>query len=272
MAFERMMDQQEDPNDPRLLQRQLENQLNPQPMNQTQPMGAPAPLPASPLPASPLAGKSASQSPISNPAAPSPGAAEKPAMAPTQPPASPLAQAAKDAAAAGYKDIAGAEGLKAGDFVGSLEGFNSNAWGSGERGTNTMKNSFGKIASRYDPTQPGAAQRMTADPDFKAMWPDAVVQNPPKNDVIDFDGNSPMEPVDVITSATEGGGGRGWAWQPQGGADGGGSGGGLDINSLVSGINGGGDPMAAIQAQIAAASNGQDEQSLIQQLLQQQGL
>ncbi len=180
-----------------------------------------------------------------------------------------LADAARASAAAGYTDIEGAGNLAGGNFVGNLEGFNTGGWGSQERGTNTMKNSFGKIASRYDPTQAGAAKAMMADPDFRALWPDATLIDHPNQDQIDFDGPGGEPPVDVITSATAGGGGRGWAWQPQGGvADGGAAGGGMPGGPNLMSILGGDDPMDDILKRIADLNSGQTPDAERQALMQ----
>lgn len=194
----------------------------------------------------------------------------KPKMAPAGAP-SPANPASGGALARyGTGDIADAAGLSTGNYGG--EGFSyAQRSAAGERGADTIKNSFGKIASRYDPTQPGASKAVMADPDFQRLFPEARLVEHPNGDMIDFgDG----KPVDVLRAARAGGAGEAWQWGVQ---DGGGEGGtqpmgGMDINSLIAGIGGGADPMAAIQAQISAASNGQDEQTLIQQLLAQQGI
>ena len=176
------------------------------------------------------------------------------------------ADAVKAAKAAGYTDIEGAGGLKTGDYMGALEGFNTGAWGSGERGSNTLKNSFGKIASRYDPTQPGAAKNLMNDPDFRDMFPDAILIDHPNQDQIDFDGPGGDPPVDVIRAATAGGGGQGWQWGTQDGSGATGGGGGLDPAAIM----GGGTD---INAMIEALMSGQDSetQKIIQELLNSQG-
>lgn len=180
------------------------------------------------------------------------------------------ATAARTAAANNYTDIEGAGGLATGGYMGGLEGFNTQGWGSGERGSNTHKNTFGKIASRYDPKQAGAAKALMADPDFQAYFPDAKLIEHPNGDLIDFgDG----KPVDVLRGATAGGAGEAWQWGVDAGAPAGAgaSGGGSDIDSLIAGLTGGAqDPIAAIQAELAALTGGGlDEQTLIQQMLTQ---
>lgn len=187
-----------------------------------------------------------------------------------------LAAAFKKSKAEGYTDIEGAGGLKTGDYMGALEGFNTGAWGSGERGSNTLKNSFGKIASRYDPTQAGAAKALMSDPDFMSMFPDAYIVEHPNQDLIDFDGPGGDPPVDVIRGATAGGGGAAWQWGTQDGGGGGAAGGGLeditsggapqtDVEGLMNS-----DVLAQIQKeieQLMAGGGGGDEQALVQQIL-----
>jgi len=152
------------------------------------------------------------------------------------------ADAARKARESGYTDIEGAGGLKTGNYMGSLEGFNTGGWGSGERGSNTHKNTFGKIASRYDPTKAGSVRALMNDPDFQAYFPEAKLVSHANEDLIDFgDGN----PVDVLRGATAGGAGQGWQWgvdATQGGA-GGEAGGGTDavMAELGNILGGGGD-------------------------------
>ena len=173
------------------------------------------------------------------------------------------AAAASSAAAAGFKDIENTDPLKTGAYMGNLEGFNTGGWGSGERGSGTMKNKFGQIASRYDPKAPGAARALVADEDFQSFWPGATVGNPPKDDMIDFDGDGPMKPVDVLRAATAGGAGEGWQWDTgdEGGAGGGAGGaggaggfdGGMDLHSLL----GNEDPLDDIMKRLEDLQSGQ---------------
>lgn len=194
-----------------------------------------------------------------------------PASAPAAPPAGgDRAGAARTAAANNYTDIEGAGGLATGGYMGGLEGFNTQGWGSGERGSNTHKNTFGKIASRYDPKQAGAAKALMADPDFQAYFPDAKLVEHPNGDLIDFgDG----KPVDVLRGAQAGGAGEAWQWGVDAGspAGAGASGNGADIDRLIAGLSGGAqDPLAAIQAELASLTGGVDQQTLIQQMLANQ--
>lgn len=263
MAYERYGDQREDDMEQMMLQQEL---------------GAPAPdtkgidLAAAGPPTSPI---SPAQSPTGGVA----GGKDRggPMEAETGGP-SPMAANVKKAQAAGYTDIEGAGGLKTGDYMGGLEGFNTGAWGSGERGSNTLKNSFGKIASRYDPTQAGAASALMRDPDFQAMFPDAYIVEHPNQDLIDFDGPGGDPPVDVLRGATSGGAGAAWQWGVQDSGGAGAEGGGDPLAGASSGaavptdIEGlmNSDVLAKIQQEIARLSEGGqggDEQALVQQIL-----
>lgn len=130
--------------------------------------------------------------------------------------ASGLHEAYKQSIANGYTDIQDTNPWQTGPHMGQLQGFNTQGWGSGERGSGTLKNRFGQIASRYDVTQPGALQTLMQDPQFQEMTGgQATIVPHPKQDLIDFDGpDGPMAPIDVIGNATEGGAGQNWWWGP----------------------------------------------------------
>lgn len=169
----------------------------------------------------------------------------------------------------GTGDIAGAENLATGT-KGKLSGFNTNAWGSGERGTNSIKNSFGKIASRYD-AKPSSLAAIFADPDFQRLFPEASIVEGGAGDKIDFgDGR----PVDVLQSADPNADSAiAWDWMTEDGggdpmaAGGGFDAGGIDLASILSG----GDPMQDILARIQALQEGAipaEEQAALASLLQ----
>ena len=199
-----------------------------------------------------------------------------------------LADAARAAAANNYTDIAGAEKIGAGNFVGQLEGF-GNIDPNGERGSNTHKKLFGRIASRYDVSQPGAVRSLMQDPDFAAAFPDAKLVEHENADLIDFgDGN----PVDVIRGAVAGGSGQGWQWgvnagqgAPQGGGPmdqsqfmpsnySAGQGGDQMSQQLMAALQGGagqfGDGSVSIEQLLAALGLGQQAQPILQPQGQQQ--
>lgn len=134
----------------------------------------------------------------------------------------------------GTGNIAGAENMSRGNYMGQLEGFNTGAWDNAPEGyeADSIKNTFGKIASRYDVTQPGAVRALMADPDFQRFFPEAQIIDHPNGDLIDFgDG----KPVDVIRAAVAGGSGEGWQW---GADDGMGDAGGMGGDGMAVG-----DPM-----------------------------
>jgi hypothetical protein len=125
-----------------------------------------------------------------------------------------LAAATRQSMQNGYTDIAGMRDyFKPGQFMGQLEGFNTNSWGTGERGSDTLKNMFGTIASNHDVSQPGALQRALVD--IQKALPNASIVSHANEDLLDPDGpNGPMQPVDVIRGATAGGAGAAWQWGP----------------------------------------------------------
>lgn len=126
-----------------------------------------------------------------------------------------LQQATQQSIQGGYTDIAGMRDVfKPGQFQNQLAGFNTNGWGSGERGSDTLKNMMGTIFSNYDVTQPGALR--SAMGDIHKALPNATIVEHANEDLLDPDGpNGPLDPVDVIQSAVPGGSGAAWAWQPQ---------------------------------------------------------
>jgi hypothetical protein len=103
--------------------------------------------------------------------------------------------------------------------VGRMEGFEvGSSYGGDMKARNSVKNTFGRIASRY-PSQPSSIDRIMADPDFQAAFPNARRLSFDKIDfggvMSDFESGSPVGVVDVLTSAdptTDRA--RGWAWQP----------------------------------------------------------
>lgn len=157
--------------------------------------------------------------------------------------------------------------LQVGD-TSRLRGFATDQWGPGgdpNYDEDSIKNAFGKIASRYDPTQPGAARAVMEDPEFKALFPNARLVEHPKADQIDFgDGN----PVDVLINAVEGGAGEAWAFQTGGGEAM--VGGGAPLSGGSGAAPGGGpSPNAVNNALVGPTVNANDStlQALLQQIL-----
>lgn len=103
--------------------------------------------------------------------------------------------------------------------AGRMEGFEvGSSYGGDLKARNSVKNTFGRIASRY-PSQPSSIDRLMADPDFQAAFPNARRLGADKIDfggvMSDFESGSPVGVVDVLTSADPiADVARGWAWQP----------------------------------------------------------
>ncbi len=160
--------------------------------------------------------------------------------------------------------------------VGRLEGFNTAGWGSGERGTNSLKNTFGQMASNFDSDQ--GVDGLMGNEQFRAAFPNATKVGGGKGDLIDFDGPGPEPPVDVIRGA--GAAGSAWAWQPGGDQGGGGteklpldamdpSGLPNDLIAALAEGGGSGDVLAQIQKELDALMNGRGSE-LDQEALQRE--
>lgn len=86
-------------------------------------------------------------------------------------------------------------------------------------GMQSMKYCFARIAADYDPRQPGALERLTADARFTAAFPNAKVVG---KDCIDFGGQlsdgshgAPVGLVDVGEAFVDNGSGPAWQWLDQ---------------------------------------------------------
>lgn len=98
-----------------------------------------------------------------------------------------------------------------------LGGFDTSQWGTGARGSESLKNTFGRIASNVDPGQENALSALMSLENFKKFFPNARQVG---NDKIDF---GDERPVDVLVGAQASGGGKNWAWQTSGGPSAGGA-------------------------------------------------
>lgn len=86
---------------------------------------------------------------------------------------------------------------------------------------NSMKYKFARIAADYDPQQPGAAERLVADPRFTAAFPNAKLVG---KDSIDFGGQMsdgpgkgvPVGIVDIGEAFTDNCCGVAWQWLDEG--------------------------------------------------------
>lgn len=114
------------------------------------------------------------------------------------------------------------DALKYGN-VGRMEGFNTGDYGGDVKARNSVKNTFGRIASRYA-NAPNSVEAMMADPDFKSAFPNATLVAGGAGDKIDFGGvlsdfesGSPVGVVDVLTASDpRNNTANGWAWMPDG--------------------------------------------------------
>jgi len=172
---------------------------------------------------------------------------------------------------ANYEWNAGEGGPKVSDLqIGDpsrLTGFNTNAWGSGERGTESMKNTFGMIASRYG-AKPSSMAQLVQDPDFQTFFPNAKLVPGGAGDKIDFgDGQGP---VDVLKSADPNADtADAWAWQVgDGGAQQPNQPNPLDRAFGMNGQMGQGDDQSAAIFQALMSEGGSQGQLSIEQLLQ----
>ena len=115
--------------------------------------------------------------------------------------------------------------LKWGD-VGKMEGFQVGSdYGGDTKARNSVKNTFGRIASKY-PATPQGLQQVLQDPEFKAAFPNAKFVDHPTGDKIDFGGvlsdfesGSAVGVVDVgkaFRGADQGDDQTAWVWQPEG--------------------------------------------------------
>jgi hypothetical protein len=162
---------------------------------------------------------------------------------------------------------------------GKMMGFNAAMDYPDDKAANSMKNTFGRIASRYD-AKPGSVDAIMADPDFKRYFALAKKVKGGAGDKIDFGGQlsdfesgTPVGVVDVGGSFDPANdSGAGWTWQDianDGGGGGdqmGGGGGGLDLSAL-----GGNDQSSLDQilAEIAALEGGENTPMDIESLLAQ---
>jgi hypothetical protein len=169
---------------------------------------------------------------------------------------------------------------------GALTGFNTSDYGGDVKGRTSMKNTFGRIASRYK-NAPSSIDSIMADPDFQRHFAGAKKVQGGAGDKIDFGGQLsdfesgvPVGVVDVLkASDPNSDSADAWAWMDEandgGGAQAGGMGG-LDINSLLAASQGGGEAQGGstleqIQAELAALQNGQNTPMDLEALMAQLG-
>ena len=152
--------------------------------------------------------------------------------------------------------------------VGSLTGFNTAGYGGDLKAANSMKNTFGRIASRYGNDAAGI-QSLLADPDFQRYFPGATYDGIDKinfNGMLsDFESGTPVYDVDIAQAFDKGTGGfQNWAWQDQVNTGGPMAGGGpvhgyLPSNSLYGSVQ---------DSILAPQQENQDPNAVLAQLLQ----
>lgn len=108
--------------------------------------------------------------------------------------------------------------------IGRLEGFQVGSdYGGDVKARNSVKNTFGRIASRY-PATPAGLRQVMQDPEFKRAFPNAKLIDHPKGDKIDFGGvlsdfetGTPVGIVDVgkSFSGADQKDQTSWVWQPE---------------------------------------------------------
>jgi hypothetical protein len=150
--------------------------------------------------------------------------------------------------------------------VGTMLGFNTGDYDGDTKARNSMKNTFGRVASRYGADAAGL-QALMQDPDFQRYFPNAQLgEDNGRGGMInfggslsDFESGTPVGLVDVL-NAYDGNTSQGWQWLDQ--ANDGGSGapaqGGLspDLVAALSGLGDTGGTLEDIQRELDAVING----------------
>lgn len=170
--------------------------------------------------------------------------------------------------------------------VGNMHGFRTDDYGGDVKARNSVKNTFGRIASRYKHA-PSQIDAVMADADFQRYFPGAQKVQGGAGDKInfggvlsDFESGVPVYEVDVLGAADPNSdSAMGWTWQDQVN-DGGGMpagdpmGGGMDPMGLLGGQGANGldalaqsDVLARIMSELQGAGGDGQEQALLQSLL-----
>jgi hypothetical protein len=169
---------------------------------------------------------------------------------------------------------------------GTMLGFNTGDYGGDKKARNSVKNTFGRIASRYE-AKPSSMKLIAQDADFQRYFPGATFDEKdrlhlPPGLLSDFESgvsvNNP-EGIDVLGSSDPTNDtAAGWTWQDLGNdgggqAMGGGGLGAMDPMALLAQGNpdqlAEGDILAQILAELqkSGGGGGQGEQQLLQSLL-----
>jgi hypothetical protein len=160
--------------------------------------------------------------------------------------------------------------------TGQMRGFEVGSdYGGDTKARNSVKNTFGRIASRYAHA-PGSIDQIMQDADFKRFFPNAKKVAGGAGDKIDFGGvlsdfesGVPVGVVDVLEYADPNGGtSRGWQWLDEGNA--GGGMGSVPAGGAVAGMTPGGGQSDLMQQILAALQQQTDGTADPQALLMQQ--
>ena len=164
--------------------------------------------------------------------------------------------------------------------TGTMRGFEVGSdYGGDTKARNSVKNTFGRIASRYANTSQGL-QQLLQDEEFRQYFPNARLIEHASGDsdkidfggvLSDFESGSPVGVIDVL-EALEGGNSTGWQWNDGGvGAGVGPTGGGGPMPTGGSGAIdalGNNDALAQIIAEINALSQGEESPEYRHALMQ----
>lgn len=159
------------------------------------------------------------------------------------------------AQAAVGNDMASRKALGGYNSGGTMLGFNTALDYGNDKAANSMKNTFGRIASRYA-ANPNSLDAVLNDADFKRMFPNAKKAGFDKIDfggmLSDFESGVPVGVVDVggafdPTNNT----GAGWTWQDLANDGGGAPAGGDALGALM----GGADPLSSASGNIDQLGN-----------------
>jgi hypothetical protein len=156
--------------------------------------------------------------------------------------------------------------------VGNMLGFNTAMDYPDDKAANSVKNTFGRIASRYGNNSQGIEQ-LLQDADFQRYFPGAQYDGKDRINfggiLSDFESGTPVYDVD-ISKAWDNGQGEGWTWQDLvndgGGQMGGGS---MGPAQGLSGAPGGQDILTALMGEQGMNDNGllQQIQAELQKML-----